>query len=317
MITSYAPEQKVTFKKNPHYWAADEVKLAGMEFIHVADTTAAENALRSGQIDYATVTIEQAGGLSGNLKVQNRLLSVPQSLQLCIKEGTPLGKVDVRKAVNFALDREAINQAVFGGEGEPAWDLWPEASPWHNDDLDGIYKRDVARAKRLLTAAGYPNGFTFTVTFAPAASTRIYEVMQAQLAEAGITMNLLPNAGYSQDFYLQNKYEATFSQGRPGPMDKLSRFYLSTSFANVCKYPFPQVDAAYNTLAALDPSSDAAVTEWHKIQKLIIDDQAIFPAVVFAPVTVAYDSNRIGELVLYTNQLGSASIDPVGTFIKQ
>ncbi len=70
----------------------------------------------------------------------------------------------VRLALNLAVDKEAVMQRVLGGLGSAvgSWLAYP-SDPWNTDALKRPYPYDPARARALLTEAGYPNGFEVTM----------------------------------------------------------------------------------------------------------------------------------------------------------
>ena len=85
--------------------------------------------------------------------------------RLAFKDGrkSPFANERVRQAIRYALDTEEINQIVQGGEGEVATQSLPKSSPGYDPALADAYPFDVQKAKDLLTDAGYPNGFKFTM----------------------------------------------------------------------------------------------------------------------------------------------------------
>ena len=85
------------------------------------DNTAILNALRSGQVDFATVTQKDASSLeSAGLTIESFPAYTVSGLYLFDREGTlvpALGDVRVRQALNLALDKEGILEGVYGGVG--------------------------------------------------------------------------------------------------------------------------------------------------------------------------------------------------------
>jgi len=71
----------------------------------------------------------------------------------------PFTNPKVREAINIAIDRETIVDIVLEGLGTPASQLMPEGFFGYNESLK-VPEYDDAKAKELLTEAGYPNGFT-------------------------------------------------------------------------------------------------------------------------------------------------------------
>ena len=93
------------------------------------------------------------------------------------------------------------------------------------------------------------------------------------------------------------KVDATFSQSRPGPWDKVSRFYLSDSFSNACKYPSPSVDSLYQKVAGLALDDPAAVAAWQKLSEVVFKDLAFFPQITWTIAGYGYDTDHFGRLV--------------------
>src|SRR3989442_49700 len=105
----------------------------------------------------------------------------------------PFDNLKVRQAVAYAIDRKAIIDAVAFGEGEVAGPIAPALAQYALPTSQyPLYTRDVAKAKQLLQeAAAGPVSFTMlTQTTEPAYAKDIAQLVQAQLAEAGITMKI-------------------------------------------------------------------------------------------------------------------------------
>ena len=104
----------------------------------------------------------------------------------------PLKDVRVRQALNHAVDVPTMLQQVLGGRGRVAAGVIPPTLGGA-DTLRKGYTFDVAKAKQLLTQAGYPNGIDVDLwTSNTDAAPRISQTIQANLAQAGIRAKLIP-----------------------------------------------------------------------------------------------------------------------------
>ncbi|MBS0536235.1 MAG: ABC transporter substrate-binding protein [Proteobacteria bacterium] len=108
----------------------------------------------------------------------------------------PFDDVRVRKAVNMAMNKKAIVDAVFLSSGVPAINPIPPTMWSYNKSIkDDPY--DPAAAKKLLAEAGYPNGFETDLWAMPVQrpynpnAKRIAELMQADLAKVGIQAKIV------------------------------------------------------------------------------------------------------------------------------
>ena len=125
----------------------------------------------------------------------------------------------MRQAIDLAIDRETLVKAVFNNEYIPGNQWVSPTSPYYNAKFP-VRKRDVAKARQLLREAGQPN-LTFTLIVPPERDRQeAAQIIQAMLAEAGITMNIQTQENVTM---LTNgrkgDFEAyfTFWSGRPDP----------------------------------------------------------------------------------------------------
>jgi peptide/nickel transport system substrate-binding protein len=77
-----------------------------------------------------------------------------------VKGKNPFKDQRVREAFALAIDEQAIVQRVMGGLGHPTWEMWGPGVNGYDASLDVRPKPDPAKAKQLLSDAGYPNGFS-------------------------------------------------------------------------------------------------------------------------------------------------------------
>lgn len=104
-----------------------------------------------------------------------------------------LGDAGFRKALSLALDRDAINDGLFGGLCEPVEQIFPRGIDGFDESLEPTF--DTAAAIDLIEAAGY-DGSTLRVTVpAQETWTRLGEVVQSQWADVGVSVEIVPVDG--------------------------------------------------------------------------------------------------------------------------
>ncbi len=106
----------------------------------------------------------------------------------------PLTKKEVRKAINMAIDKEAIVRDIYMGTASVAKNGMPPFMLGYNDEIED-FPYDPERAKELLAEGGYPDGFEVTLHVMPVSRPymfdppKIGEAIQSYLAAVGITVN--------------------------------------------------------------------------------------------------------------------------------
>ncbi|MGQ9458658.1 MAG: ABC transporter substrate-binding protein [Anaerolineae bacterium] len=106
----------------------------------------------------------------------------------------PFNNTLVRQALNYAVDRDKINQTAFHGEGVMTTLPYAPTSWAYPEDLANYYTFDLDKAKELLAKAGYPNGFKTTCLIRGTGDVYLdmAQVYQQDLAKIGVEMELLP-----------------------------------------------------------------------------------------------------------------------------
>ena len=175
-LSEYKIKDGAVLEKNDTYYGKDQVTLDKLNIKFVAEPTSAWANYKAGQFDmiYTVPTSEvPAGKENGDVTIFPMLGTYYYSLNVSdkAKEVNPdvakaLSDVKVRKALNFAIDRESlVNNVTKGGE-IPATSFVPTGIPdaegkdFKNKDYFPA-KGDVEQAKKLLEEAGYPNGQGF------------------------------------------------------------------------------------------------------------------------------------------------------------
>lgn len=188
-----------------------------------------------------------------------------------LKEGSPLQKKAVRQAISLAIDRPTLSKSIGG---EAINQVIPPSIPGFNPDI-AVPKRDVAKAKQLLTEAGYKDGVTLELTYTPAREALIQNIIK-QLADVGI--NIKANPIDNDDVY----YETSFS----GATDLFYIAYgsdyldgadvLGSTITMDANYVNDEVTAGLKDIAnEMDASTRLKALQ--KMSKIAADDVAVVP----------------------------------------
>ena len=305
LLESAARENRVVMVPNPDYYAADEVRLAGVEFVHMTASPTAVNALRAEQVDFTVLNPSLAEGVADPVVAEYLPHRAVYLVNVC-KANPPLDDVRVRQAMMHAMDREALAARIYGEHAEVAHSLRRADDRYHNPELEGMYERDLDRARQLLADAGYPDGFEvgMFVNAAGGSGQLVGELLQAQWAEAGIDLSLHVLTNAFQEYYIETRqplYPAT--QTRLG-LDAWTILLLPGAFANVCKYENPEIISVLEGALAMDPDSDEAVDAWQDLSALVFEDLPFLP-MVFHTEVIGYNADRLGGLEYWQNNYGN------------
>lgn len=306
-FVSWQTGAKVTLERFEDYWDPEKVHVDGLEISIIPEADTALNAVRSGQQD---VTLAVQPQLVKQLESDQSLkVSVSPTVLHDIfyldRSVAPFDNADVRRAFNLAVDREALLQASYFGLGEIARQPLPSAHWAHNPDLEDSYKRDVEEAKSLLAKAGYGNGLTVkTLVYPTTPDVRRGEILKSQLAEAGITLELVPTelTQAVQDFFGEQKQPMFLSSwtGRPDPATTFTLLFTEKSYYNSGHVAAPEVDAAVSEANA-KTELDQRLDSLHRAAEQVNED-ALYVPLVFRPFIVAttakvngYQANLLGK----------------------
>lgn len=188
----------VRIQKFEDYWVEGEPKLDEVVFRSIPDNSGRLNALLAGEIDLADgINPSDAATIEGddNLQLFERPSMNVGYLGLT-NTREPFDDPLVRRAMNHAIDRQALVDAFFEGRGEVAKNPMPPVISGYNDDIEG-YEYDPERAKELLEEAGLGDGFEMELWAMPVPrpympdGQKVAEAIQSNLAEVGITANIV------------------------------------------------------------------------------------------------------------------------------
>ncbi len=294
VLTDWTKEQSMTFEKNPDYWDAENVLLGGIEVIHApSDSSAGANALTAGQVDLAGLSVDEAPNFSEDQLLLQATQERGVHLMTC-KRDAPLDDVRVRKALNLAVDREALNEAAFGGFFEPITGLWPDGHQFNNPDVTLEHDADEARA--LLEEAGYGDGIELDLYVIQAQGMpTAAEVLQQMYDDVGVTMNIIPATDYVGQFLVAAQPGLGLVPAWGGNKATLDQWSGET-VANTCGHEDPELDAMIDELSELSDADPRAQELWWALEEKIIEEDALSVFLAFGTLIAGYDPDRVGQL---------------------
>ena len=179
-----------TFTPREGYWNPDLQKFDHVTMAVLSDNTARLNAMLSGQINAGI--LDPKSGVAAKKAGKNELVVNVnwEGLLLMDRDGAvnpAMADVRVRQAINYAFDRKTMLAQLLDGAGELTNQVFGPDSGSFVDGLETSYPYDPAKAKALLSEAGYATGLTLRIPANPGFAT-MYPAMSQQLADVGITL---------------------------------------------------------------------------------------------------------------------------------
>jgi len=218
----------VTFIRNDDYWGVRPA-LDRVIFSFIPDPNAALAAMMANDVDgfpnYPAP--ENLALLERDPRFKIVFGSGEGEIILAINNGAaPFNDISVRRALNHAIDKEALIEAALFGYGTPIGSHFPPHHPAYKD-LSRRYPYDPEKARALLAEAGYPDGFETTLTLPPPAyARRAGEVIAAQLGAAGVKVSIrtIEWAQWLDQVFANKAYELTIvSHTEPLDIDIYAR----------------------------------------------------------------------------------------------
>lgn len=295
MLKEWVPNTRTVLVKNPDYYVKGQPYLDSVVYMPIPDDTARSTALRTGAVDmieYAPpkdLTALKADPkivITGDANNNVRFLAFNTKVK-------PFDNVKVRQAIAWAVDRGPVVDAAVNGAGTPL-----TAGPFLPSFWAGlqqpIYKQDLAKAKQLLTEAGYPTGFTAKLKNTPTYSFlgNAGIVVQEQLKAVGINFEIVSEewSVFLKD-YLGKDFEAAVS-GYSAFSDPHSVFdgtYVTGRQNNFMSYSNPAFDDLVAKGAATADQAERAKI-YQQAQTILAND---------APMVFLYAANEYEAMQSY------------------
>ena len=313
MFKEWVAKDHVTLVRNPDYnWGSSMFKNTGPAYLDqvtfkiIPEPSVRTGTLKTGEthiidevdpLEYATLSKDNKFGI-----IQKGQPGSGWILMLNTTSSGPITDATVRQAMEYAVDREGVNQAVFQGLYKPAWSPLMRPTFAYDASTEQVYSFDPEKAKQILDGAGWTMGsdgvrakggqrleIDFPIISRPR-DNAMAESVQASLHDVGIDLKVNPlERAAAREAYQQNRYDVSFMWFSYGDPDVLRTLFHSANIQafNRSRYQVPEVDKMLEDAAGstdMNHRSDV----YKQIQQRVLKDTAIVPLVD----TIVYNGKR-------------------------
>ena len=319
MFESYTPQNSVVLTANDDYFRGAP-KLGGVEVRYMADPNTRELGLQAGELDLAAGVNEAQWvdriNAEGNLTADVFGVAEPVWINLNVT-AEPLDDPLVREAIALAINLDEHAALRGAPVSEPIFSVVPPQLPGGLTEEEAtaagvLREQDIERARELLAEAGYADGFSMDlITSEMTDYSANYEVLQAELAEIGITLNLtvVDHATMHEQIREDVNPIVIYVAYRPNADVYLTNFFHSDSIVVEGASPitnFSHYSGADDLIEQARAETDPAAQEelWKQANIQIQKDLAALPLymqnLVYARTPgVDYGHELVSSLALY------------------
>jgi ABC-type transport system substrate-binding protein len=297
ILKEYKRDVSMTWVKNPNYWQPGKPYLDGIEFDIIPEATTASALLQAGDIDLwyqGNSALDWQELDRKGFIVQNYWPGLPQMLLgNTVDPNSKWHDIRLREALEYALDKPAITQALGLGYYKPLPQIAPSTEWGYIPDLP-VRGYDPAKAKQLVADAGYPNGCPITL---------LIQNVPASVDAGQALKGYLDKAGFITTLDLADPGRFFGSVFGTGWADQLQMFYgmdvnyLATYMSwfssdpksNLVSFQRPPEQVAMDKEAVLIPDTAGQIAETEKLCRYLYENALLCPLWWVPATTVARD----------------------------
>lgn len=181
--------RELVFERFDGFWGKKPA-VSKLVYKVVPEPASRASALQAGEIDLATEVLPtDLEALRSNKGLAAEVVDGGSPLHIRIYSNdpaTPLSKKDVRLAMNYAVDKKALIASVLRGQAAELNSLIPSSYPYGSNPVLKSFAFDAAKARQLLSQAGYAKGFDTSLTCPSNQPRVICETLAAYWGQVGI-----------------------------------------------------------------------------------------------------------------------------------
>lgn len=286
MVKEWIPNDSMVLVRNPYYWkepgSASEVRIKVYP-----EASAMSMAFQNGEldildcdfIDAAIVQSTYETAYADQMTAVNRLGTYYITMNTQIE---PMNDPKVRKAIQMAIDRQSILDAIFGGNGVLVDGIYPAGSIGFTEDNQGWLSYDPEGAKKLLEEAGYADGFDLELAADSSASANrlnILQIAQQNLKDVGINAHI---ENYDESSWLAKRksgemscFTSPWTLDYNDPSNIIDTFFGSAESTKGRSLNYEDTDVmARVTAARTITNEEERMAEYAALEKKIVEEDA-------------------------------------------
>lgn len=188
---SWKANDNIKLVRNDEYWEYTP-KTTSFTIKVIPEASSRTIALETGEIDLMTpVPAVDFDRVKKNENIGSReMVSSTLSYITLNTSKKPFDNVKVRQALSYLVNKDSLIDVVQEGRAVKAYSPLPTVASMYNNKLEDMYTFDVEKAKKLLTEAGYADGFSCEIAVSSDINNRAAQVIQSDFAQANIKLDI-------------------------------------------------------------------------------------------------------------------------------
>jgi peptide/nickel transport system substrate-binding protein len=322
VLKNYQVGSAIDLVANPKYWNKGQYELGGVNFVQTSLGPQIVTALASGDVDMASLEPNEVAAVKRQPNLATVVGRSYDYIDLQMRQNAaPFNNTKLRAALEYAVDRVALNKVVDDGLGEPAYQPFPSWSPGYNKAVGAKYSYQPKKAKAMLKAAGFPKGISFTLSVpsGDASFAQASQIIQQQAKPAGfnVTLQQVDPADLLTDVYIKGEGDAVLTQQLSNGPDLANNFeneflpigFLTQHYGTANPLLAPDIKQALQFVTAQQQGP-----YMRKAGALAMSLGAEVP-LVFQPSLIGYNKSVVGGTV--RAPIGQCHTDLSGIYIKK
>ncbi len=309
VFQKWTPGREIVLTRNPQYWEQGRPYLDTIDYQLSFSPSTALLKLQRGEVDVLGdgIPVADLARVKVDPKWKQQIFTQPLvaiSYMFMNVQMKPFDDVKVRQALSWAIDRDKLVK-LQGGQAMSLWQFYPKGMPGYQEGKV-YYGYDPAKAKQLLAAAGYPNGFkTMLYTDNVDPNPKLWTSVQADLQAVGVQAELKTMSNNS--YYSQQSTPKTLTAGSfgwwmdfPDPSDWIAPLFSKSSAVpggmNSSFWWSPELEKMFTEAQAMtDPQ--ARIDEFTAMQEYIATQAPYVPC--YQPIQTTMCTETTGGFYLH------------------